>query len=325
MNTTKNCIFCGEPFVPLSNHQRYCKRLHYMNCPVCGKQYLVTNNESLKRPPVACSYVCRVKRTKETSLERYGVAAPGNNPEARLKAKATMQEKFGVDYTLQSDRLKQKVKKSIQKKYNVKKNIQQDKEVTARAHLNRTLNWIEKVHKLLPMKLIETEELPNFQINDDEMEVYVLTEKASIAFLSNYGFRIAPKFAKVHLSVGLVKDGILYQVLRFEKIKDRIELADFGIRKGYFNPNYYSKLLKFMVDVKGIEEFTSSIPRNIATKEVIDSLQLQKVSEGDYKVYWKIDDKFVKLTQRHNIEECMSKYEYVTTDCVDEYIYSKRN
>lgn len=85
----KLCEFCGQPFIPSSNRQRYCKRPHYRICPVCGKKYLEDNVENLKRPPVACSYECRVKRTQQTSLERYGCKVPGNSTEARKKAKIT--------------------------------------------------------------------------------------------------------------------------------------------------------------------------------------------------------------------------------------------
>ena len=83
----KKCAFCGEPFIAASSNQRYCKRPHYRTCPVCGKQYLEDNVENLKRPPVACSYECRVKKTQQTSLERYGCKVPGNSVEAREKAK----------------------------------------------------------------------------------------------------------------------------------------------------------------------------------------------------------------------------------------------
>ena len=60
----KICAFCGKEFIPRSNNQRYCKGPHYRICPICGKEYLEDNVENLKRPPVACSYECRVKRTR---------------------------------------------------------------------------------------------------------------------------------------------------------------------------------------------------------------------------------------------------------------------
>ncbi len=135
----KVCEFCGLPFVPNSNFQRYCKRPHYMNCPVCGKQYLVTNNENLKRPPVACSYACRVKRTQATSLKKYGIVAPGNNAEARKKARKTMIDRYGVEYTLQSAELKERVSTTVQQKYGTS-NVQQNSDIrdkTARTNMQR--------------------------------------------------------------------------------------------------------------------------------------------------------------------------------------------
>lgn len=60
------CAFCGEPFIPASNRQIYCKRVHIRQCPVCGKEYVEDNVENLKRPPVACSQACRNSRIRET-------------------------------------------------------------------------------------------------------------------------------------------------------------------------------------------------------------------------------------------------------------------
>lgn len=115
----KICQFCGKEFKANSNHQRYCKGPHYRKCPICGKDYLEDNTENLKRPPVACSYECRAKKTRETSLKRYGVVAPGNNKAARQKAKNTMNEKYGADYTLQCPELYDKVQSTILSKYGV--------------------------------------------------------------------------------------------------------------------------------------------------------------------------------------------------------------
>lgn len=328
----KICEFCGLPFVPNSNQQRYCKRPHYMKCPVCGKDYLVTNNENLKRPPVACSYACRAKKTRETSLLKYGTAAPGNNPEAREKAKATMQERFGVDYAMQSPELKQKSYDSMMERYGVK-HIAELRYASKAAHETRSNNWTAKVHELLPLKLQMNEQIsPKWMLNDDKLAIFLLTERASTTFLSKYGFNIIHKFGKIHMSVGLVDDGVLYQVVRFEKIPGTqdILLADFGTREGYFNPNGYNKIMRFATQIKGIEEFTAQIPRNIASSQVIDSLSLELVSQGDYEVYWIIENKnkllslpveFQKLTQRDNIEEMMKQHDYVTSDYIDTYRY----
>ena len=115
----KICQFCGKEFKANSNHQRYCKGPHIRICPVCGKEYVEDNVENFKRPPVACSYECRVKKTRQTSLAKYGITAPGNNKEARKKAKSTMREKYGADYTLQSSTLYSKVQSTVLDKYGV--------------------------------------------------------------------------------------------------------------------------------------------------------------------------------------------------------------
>lgn len=113
----RRCKFCGELFIPSSNNQWYCKRPHYRTCPVCGKEYLEDNVDNLKRPPVACSYACRVARTQSTSLEKYGCTAPGNNETAREKAKQTMRENYGVDYAMQSPELRQKASEKMIERY----------------------------------------------------------------------------------------------------------------------------------------------------------------------------------------------------------------
>lgn len=134
------------------------------------------------------------------------------------------------------------------------------------------------------------------------------------------------------MSVGLVNDGILYQLMRFEKVpnQNKIMLVDFGIRDGYFNPNYYTKLFKFATQTKGIEEFSAKIPRNIATDELLNSMSLKLVNKGDYEVYWKIETKnklvqlpveYKRLTQRDDIESMLQQYDYVTTDYIDTYEY----
>lgn len=125
------CKFCGKPFEPSSNRQVYCKRDHIRICPVCGKEYVEHNVENLKRPPIACSYECRAKKTQATSLSKYGCKAPGNNPEARKKAKATTLMHHGVEYAMQSSEVKKKSTESVLRKYGVD-NVGKSPEVIAK-------------------------------------------------------------------------------------------------------------------------------------------------------------------------------------------------
>lgn len=115
----RNCKYCGKVFTPNSNSQQYCKGPHYHTCPVCGKETEVTNNEKLKKAPTACSYECRVVRTRQTSLDRYGCTAPGNSPAAREKAKETTRNHYGTDYAMQSEVIRKKSEQTLLKRYGV--------------------------------------------------------------------------------------------------------------------------------------------------------------------------------------------------------------
>lgn len=129
---TRTCDFCGKEFKPNSPKQRYCKRPHRRKCPICGKDYVEENVEKLKRPPTTCSMECRVEQRRRTSQERYGCDAPGNNPEAREKAKATTRARYGVDCSLQAAEIKDRIRKTNLKRYRVE-NPMQNPEVKAKA------------------------------------------------------------------------------------------------------------------------------------------------------------------------------------------------
>lgn len=316
----KICEFCGKPFIPKTASQKYCKEPHYMNCPVCGKRYLVTNDDNLKRPPVACSYACRVKRTQETSMKKYGMKAPGNNPEAREKAKATMQKKFGVDYAMQSPEIYRKGVETLQRKYGVD-NI---KKLKKSESLSTTIKdkFTQTILTEFPLKTLPNPDGPLFRIEEEHMQVYVLKERASVEFLKRYGQRVCPKFGKIHTSVGLVDDGILYQVLRFERKQGVIYLADFGTRGNYMNPNYYSKLMGEALNTIGIDSFKCVVPRSLASPELLKSLSVKLVKEGMYDVYWRLEEGLRKVNSRDNVIEMKKRYDYITTDYLDEYEYT---
>lgn len=127
MKKEKICAYCGEPFIPNSNQQIYCKRPHYMKCPVCGKDYLVTNNEKLKFPPVACSYACRQAKARQTNLEKYGVESYTSSPEMQNKSKETMLKKYGVEYALASKEIQEKSKQTLLEKYGVDNAMKSEK------------------------------------------------------------------------------------------------------------------------------------------------------------------------------------------------------
>lgn len=169
---TDICAFCGKPFVKRGPSQIYCKGPHYRMCPVCGKEYEEKNNENLKRPPHACSYACRAKKSKATSLVKYGCKAPGNNANARKQAKSTCKEHFGVEYAMQSPEVRQKSKETMIERYGVD-NISKLPDVCSR----RIETCIAKYGKM-PFNTLEVyEKQRQTMIERYGVPYYILTDK----------------------------------------------------------------------------------------------------------------------------------------------------
>lgn len=61
----KKCLFCGEDFIPTSNHQKYCTRDHWRSCPSCGKMYLEKFPENLSKPARLCSPRCSSAKQRD--------------------------------------------------------------------------------------------------------------------------------------------------------------------------------------------------------------------------------------------------------------------
>lgn len=318
----KLCAFCNQPFVPRSSYQRYCKRPHYMNCPVCGKKYLVTNNENLKRPPVACSYACRRAKANQTCLEKYGNRCAANGEEQRKLSAATMMDKYGVRWTFQSDKLVAKGRETMLEKYGAEHPMHIEGVPEEAAKLRQEL-WRETILRKFPLKMQAKESAPLLgSIDEDEMSVYMLRDKESVEFLKKNGHRVAPKWGRVHKSLGLVLEGRVYQVLRFEKSGSDIFLADFGTAKGYYNSNNFTKLIDAAISILNLDSFKCYIPRSLATLDLTYSLSVELVERGMYKVFWKIsEEKLKKLTIRDDINEMKQRFDYITTDYLDLYHY----
>ena len=92
----RKCEFCGEPYVPESPRQKYCKRKHYLPCPICGTLVEV---DPVIGKPVGCSPECTNKLREMTNVELYGVPNAGALPEFIEKRQDTCFERHGVrDY-----------------------------------------------------------------------------------------------------------------------------------------------------------------------------------------------------------------------------------
>ena len=66
----------------------------------------------------------RNAKSKQTSLERYGIECAGQNKKAKEKRKKTNLEKYGVECASQSEEVKEKIKKTNLEKYGVPYNVQ---------------------------------------------------------------------------------------------------------------------------------------------------------------------------------------------------------
>lgn len=144
----KICEYCGKEFEAKSSLQRFCNDIHYVTCPVCGNVRQAKNKDELSRimktGQTACSYKCRAKRTKQTSINKYGCSAPGNNPTAREKAKRTMIDKFGVPYSLMSGEMKEKIKNTMKDRYGVD-NPSKSKEILEKREITNKKRYGDKL------------------------------------------------------------------------------------------------------------------------------------------------------------------------------------
>lgn len=131
MKIQQECVYCGKNFLAKSKSDKICDGPHYSSCPVCGKVKELTKSGVkyvMQRGPSACSYECRAKRTAQTSMERYGCKAPGNNPDARKKASETMMKNLGVPYAMMNKDVQEKSKERLIELYGVD-NVGKSKEI----------------------------------------------------------------------------------------------------------------------------------------------------------------------------------------------------
>lgn len=96
----RKCIFCGDMFTPNSGCQIACKKTHYDNCEICGKQFIRTvanKNDNV----TTCSHECSQIKLKRQFLEKYGVEHPMQCSQTQEKFHKAMESKYGVPHALQ--------------------------------------------------------------------------------------------------------------------------------------------------------------------------------------------------------------------------------
>lgn len=116
MYGTRICEICGKEFVPKQKSQNICSTVHYLPCPVCGKQ---VKNVGHKRQPKCCSNKCTQELKRRTCMEKYGVPVSSQADSVKRKAEQTCMEHYGVKHAAQSEEIKLKTKEGFVKKYGV--------------------------------------------------------------------------------------------------------------------------------------------------------------------------------------------------------------
>lgn len=214
-----------------------------------------------------------------------------------------------------------KAVQTLRQRYGVD-NIQKISEVSAKARKSQYANWRKCIEDIFPLK-VALQGHPTQLLDDSDLKIYVLKESLSIKFFKQYGFRINPRFARRHLTLGLVDSTTVYQAIRFESIKGEIKLVDLGIVDGFSNVGGYAKLMYCAVDTMGIDAFTCELPRHLANNELLDALSIQKESEGSYEIYWEVaENSWKRLTWQDDLNEVKSA-QYITSDYLDLYKYVK--
>lgn len=96
----KTCEYCGEEFVPTNPAQRYCKKIHYRRCKICGKDFILDTTKCQSDWPTTCSIECR------------NIAISANNgmkqDEGKQKFRDSCLAKYGVDHPMRVQEIKNK-------------------------------------------------------------------------------------------------------------------------------------------------------------------------------------------------------------------------
>lgn len=215
-----------------------------MICPVCGKEYEVTNNDKLKFPPTACSYECRTVLRTQTSLKKYGCIAPGNNPEARKKASETMMKNLGVPYAMMSQEVQHKSKETLVKKYGVD-NVGKNSEIRERRMQTERRNHGGLLAFNTPESYAHRKETVLQRYGQEVFNVPEIREKIRKTMLDQYGaehmMQVPELKAKQQESVFQhygVKSAFSSPEVRKKSEKTMME------RYGVANPAYSEELMK---------------------------------------------------------------------------------
>lgn len=108
---TKICVICGQEFEPTHFNQTRCKRPHFKQCLVCGKDMPWTEYDR------CCSKECTQKHRKATCLEKYGVEWATQSEAIKEKTAQTCLEHYGVRAPAQDKEIRRKQAEAYDKHF----------------------------------------------------------------------------------------------------------------------------------------------------------------------------------------------------------------
>lgn len=169
------CKFCGKLFIPRSNRQIYCDNEHIRQCPRCGKFYVERCHDNLSKPAKFCSRHCMNREFPNDVKVLYS-----NEKYVIVDSKLT-RDKY--------DNL------SISNKFESEGKI--------------CIHYFpdDNIERLIQMTEIKHE------LDANECSVYKLNTDVTSEFLLEND--IVPYYRPTILSLGLVKENQLYQVITF--------------------------------------------------------------------------------------------------------------
>lgn len=116
------CPICGDSFKPSRYNQKFCKKIHYHKCPVCGKLVKTQNYLYPNHNETCCSKKCTAIHKKETCIQKFGGPAPSCSKIIQEKAKQTCIKNFGTAFPSQNKDIKEKQTESYLKNFGKNEN-----------------------------------------------------------------------------------------------------------------------------------------------------------------------------------------------------------
>ena len=94
----RTCLFCGKSFVARGRNctrMKYCTRLHYVNCQICGNRYYITKSDmQSNKIKETCSVECGRILKDRTIKIRYGVDNLSQSEEIQQRKRDNLKEKY---------------------------------------------------------------------------------------------------------------------------------------------------------------------------------------------------------------------------------------